>query len=119
MENGYLKLCTPPASDGGGLTESAFSASSAEFFGTGSLLLLSFFAFCAESCCPAALLAANIPAAARAAEPAPRKPRRVQRSFSNSSAMRNTSLDVTRRSHSCRVARYPTSIVAAIQSQDS
>src|SRR5215470_12099224 len=93
MENGYLNVATPPASDGGGFTESWFCASSAEFFGTGSLRLLSFFVFCAESwVCPAALLASIL--AASAAELAPRNPRRVQRSFSNSSAICAASLGI-------------------------
>src|SRR5215469_16605750 len=87
MEKGYLKVCTPPASVGGGLTESTFSSSSAAFLGTGSLRLRSFFAFGAGSwLCPPALSAASIPAA-RAAELAPRNPRRVQRSLSDSSRM--------------------------------
>src|ERR1700691_4334587 len=40
-ENGYLNVCTPPASVGRGLFESGFAASSAAFVGPGSLLLLS------------------------------------------------------------------------------
>src|SRR5215472_13412515 len=91
MEKGYLKLGTPPASVGGGFTESAFCASIAEFFGTGSLRLRSPCAFCAESCpSPAALFAAIMPAAS-AAELVPRNPRRVQRSFSDSSAISTAS----------------------------
>src|SRR5215467_6736378 len=87
MEKGYLNVATPPASVDGGFTESAFCASSAEFFGTGSLRLRSPCAFCAESGdCAAALFAVIIPAAS-AAELAPRNPRRVHRSFSVSSAM--------------------------------
>src|SRR5689334_9474944 len=91
MEKGYLNVGTPPASVGGGFTESAFCASIAGFFGTGSLRLRSPCAFCAESwLSPAALLEAIIPAAS-AAELAPRNPRRVQRSFSDSSAIRAAS----------------------------
>src|SRR5215469_5008630 len=92
IEKGYLKVGTPPASVGGGFTESAFCASIAGFFGTGSLRLRSPCAFWAESCpSPAALFAAIMPAAS-AAELAPRNPRRVQRSFSDSSAISTASL---------------------------
>src|SRR5499427_4369514 len=91
IEKGYLKVGTPPASVGGGFIESAYCASIAEFFGTGSLRLRSPCAFCAESCsAPAALFAAIMPAAS-AAELVPRNPRRVQRSFSDSSAISTAS----------------------------
>src|SRR5919109_2313501 len=83
MEKGYLNVGTPPASVGGGFVESTFSASSAGFFATGSLRLRSFLAFGGSWLCAAALLATSIPAAT-APELAPRNPRRVQRSFSDS-----------------------------------
>src|SRR5215470_3184782 len=83
IEKGYLKVCTPPASDGGGLKESGLAVSRVEFVGPGSLRLRSVLGFGAAPCpCPAASVAESIPAAARAAEPTPRNPRRVQRSFS-------------------------------------
>src|SRR5580692_2076410 len=40
-ENGYLKVCTPPASVNGGFVESVFAASSPGFVGPGSLALRS------------------------------------------------------------------------------
>src|ERR1700723_3645179 len=82
-ENGYLKVCTPPASVGSGLTESGFCASSTEFFGPGSLRLVSEITLGPAASCAANFPAVSMLAAANVAEPAPRKPRRVKlfRSF--------------------------------------
>src|SRR5271163_391349 len=84
-EKGYLKVCTPPASVGGGLCESGLAASSAGLAGRGSLALRSGFCFAADCSCAANFSPASMPAAARAAEPTPRKPLRVRTSFSVSS----------------------------------
>src|SRR5207253_2802708 len=79
--------------------------SSAGFLGTGSLRLRSLFALRAGSwLCPAVWFAASIPAA-RAAELAPKNPRRVQRSFSDSSSMYTASLGFTRLSSELSGAR--------------
>ena len=64
----------------GGHAESGFWASSGAFVGPGSLLLLLFLEF--PCSCPVAVLAVKMPAAARAAEPAPINPLRVSTSFS-------------------------------------
>src|SRR5712675_943565 len=49
-ENGYLNVCTPPASEINGLLESGLAASIAEFVGPGSLALRFVLAFCGVSC---------------------------------------------------------------------
>src|SRR5579863_757106 len=84
----YLKVCTPPASVGGGKKESGFWASIGGFPGPGALALRSSllgYCFCS---CPSESDADNIPAAARAAELIPRNPRREYKSFFESSDIR-------------------------------
>src|SRR5947209_18501284 len=82
---GYLNVWTPPASEGGGRKESGFWPSSAGLPGPGALALLSFFAGYGCCSCPAASATESIPAAANAAEPIPRTPRREYMSFFASS----------------------------------
>src|ERR1700721_2593872 len=84
---GYLNVCTPPASVGGGRKESGFCASSAGLPGPGALALrLSFVGYCFWSC-PAALAVDISPAAASAADPIPKNPRRETASFLASSVI--------------------------------
>src|SRR6516162_1699414 len=81
-EKGYLNVCTPPASVLGGRIESLFCASSSAFFGPGSLVAgpaTGVLWFCAGD--PAAPLAENRLAAARAPELASRNPRRENAVF--------------------------------------
>src|SRR5271155_5999640 len=85
--NGYLNVCTPPASVQGGLNESGFAASSPEFAGPGSLLLFSETEFGASFCCAKTPSAESTLAAANAAELTPRNPRRDKASFWTSSPM--------------------------------
>src|ERR1700728_385515 len=84
---GYLKVWTPPASVGGGKKESGFWVSSGALPGPGALALRSpLFGYGFWSCAkvPAA---GSIPAAARAADPMPKNPRRETISFFESSLM--------------------------------
>src|SRR5580658_2519558 len=84
--NGYLNVCTPPASVQGGLNESGLAASSTEFLGPGSLLLSSETEFGASFCCCAKTPSfESTLAAASAAELTPRNPRRDKASFWTSS----------------------------------
>src|SRR5271154_3815263 len=85
--NGYLNVCTPPASVETGLNESGFAASSTEFAGPGSLLLFSEIEFGAAFCCAKTPSAESTLAAANAAELTPRNPRRDKASFWTSSPM--------------------------------
>src|SRR5580658_6243395 len=79
--NGYLKVCTPPASVGGGFPAEGFCESRGEFTGPGSLALRS--APCATPCpAPRATDASGernfatefVPAAASAVEPTSKNP---------------------------------------------
>src|SRR5260370_38469359 len=72
-EKGYLKVCTPPASVLGGVTEAGFAASGAAFVGPGSLALRSALDLLSAGSCGARFSTERMPAAARAAEPTPRK----------------------------------------------
>src|ERR1700683_4116998 len=79
---GYLKVCTPPASVGGGKNESGFCPSSAGLPGPGALALRSLTVGEGFSSWPAASADDSMPAAASAADPIPRNPRRENVSFS-------------------------------------
>src|SRR5580700_5549884 len=79
IEKGYLKVCTLPASVGGGLRESAFCESSGAFLGPGSLASRADPGFVPDSCAntfPTALTPASALAPARAPVLTPRKSRR-------------------------------------------
>src|SRR5277367_2431492 len=86
-ENGYLKVCTPPASVGCGLFALGFCASSTEFLGPGSLRLLSEIVLDPAHSCAASFSGPSTLAAASVAEPTPKNPRRVNASFAVSSLM--------------------------------
>jgi len=82
---GYLKLCTPPASEAGGKNESGFCASSGRLPGPGALALRSFFVGYCFCSCAATSAADSIPAAAIPADPIPKNPRRESMPFVESS----------------------------------
>src|SRR4029077_16365992 len=75
-EKGYLKVCTPPASVGGGAPESRFDASRPGFVGPGSLALRSEAPFEDWPCANTFAALASALAPARAPVLTPRKPRR-------------------------------------------
>src|SRR5271154_7437244 len=93
---GYLKVCTPPASVDGGLKESGFWASRTELTGPGSLLLLSVMDLEFSFSWAASFSAERMLAAARVAEPTPRKPRRFNCFLSDSPFIASTSHDGNR-----------------------
>ena len=86
-ENGYLNVCTPPASVGSGWFALGFCASSTEFVGPGSLRLLSEIVLGPAVSCAASFSAPNTLAAASVAELTPKNPRLVNASFAVSSPM--------------------------------